>query len=141
MGCGCGWAVRCSRDNEDKPRGPGGGRRQRGSVVLSFHNDTIKRIIRDHCLLNSLHSAAARGLILMTMKAGEAARTGAKSRSGGGARNVFILIMVSKILAAAAPPLPLLVDVFWMTAGGGYLYNQYSLVHNSISFTRHQFVS
>ena len=43
----------------------------------------------------------------MTMKAGEAARTGAKSRSGGGARNVFILIMVSKILAAAAPPLPL----------------------------------
>ena len=67
----------------------------------------------------------------MTMKAGEAARTGAKSRSGGGARNVFILIMVSKILAAAAPPLllPLLVDVFWMTAGGGFLYNQYSLVH------------
>ena len=94
-------------------------------MVLSFHNDTIKRIIRDHCLLNSLHSAAARGLILMTMKAGEAARTGAKSRSGGGARNVFILIMVSKIQAAAAPPLllPLLVDVFWMTAGRGYLVN------------------
>ena len=128
MGCGCGWAGRCSRDNEDKPRGPGGGR-QRGSVVLSFHNDTIKRIIRDHCLLNSLHSAAARGLILMTMKAGEAARTGAKSRSGGGARNVFILIMVSKIQAAAAPPLPLLVDVFWMTAGGGYLVN----IHWSIT--------
>ena len=48
---------------------------------------------------------------------------GAKSRSGGGARNVFILIMVSKILAAAAPPLPLLVDVFWKTVGGGYLFN------------------
>ena len=82
----------------------------------------------------------------MTMKAGEAARTGAKSRSGGGARNVFILIMVSKIqhrccCTTSASALPLLVDVFWMTAGGGYLYNQYSLVHNSISFTRHQFVS
>ena len=55
---------------------------------------------------------------------------GAKSRSGGGARNVFILIMVSKILAAAAPPLPLpLVKVFWMTAGGGYLVN----IHWSIT--------
>ena len=67
---------------------------------------------------------------------------GAKSRSGGGARNVFILIMVSKILAAAAPPLPASASgESVLDDGRRGLSSQYSLVHNSISFTRHQFVS
>ena len=47
--------------------------------------------------------------------------------------------MVSKILAAAAPPLPASASGESVLEGG--LSSQYSLVHNSISFTRHQFVS